>query len=79
MFKRTYGEASGFSDGLIWEARNDVFRRFYDQSLSYPNSNDFKCVRGCWDGGVSEEGSARGHCMEIAHVAGLWRVVMAES
>ena len=51
----------------------------YDRDFIIQNRRNIKYIRGWWDGGVSDAGTAGGCCIEVSSVSGPWQRIHSEA
>eukprot|EP00959_Pyramimonas_sp_CCMP1952_P011324 237864-Pyramimonas_sp.AAC.1 len=78
FWKHIYIEADACKDELTHHAREGNCYIIYKHDYIKQNKTNITYIRGCWDGGVSSEGAAGCHWIEVAPENGPWTLVCAE-
>eukprot|EP00959_Pyramimonas_sp_CCMP1952_P341291 7149792-Pyramimonas_sp.AAC.1 len=72
MSGHIYREANAYAEELTHHAREGNCYITHEHDYIKQNKANIKCIRGCWDGGVSRESAAGGYWIEDAPANGPW-------
>ena len=79
LWKHIYREGNTQADQLTWDARNNNVHKTYNRYYILNNRSSISSIWGCWDGGVSELGSAGGYHISVGDARGCWHQVASEA